>query len=58
MAERSISVKLKAEVSDFTREIARGATSLDQLAKKAGETSGAATTSLGKLAQSARLQAV
>ena len=56
MAERSISVKLKAEVSDFTREIARGATSLDQLAKKAGETSGAATTSLGKLAQSARLQ--
>ena len=55
MADRTIKVKLQAQVDDFNREINRSAQSLDALAKKAGD-SGAAKTQAGRLVQSARLQ--
>lgn len=56
MADRSIKVKLSAQVDEFTREINRSAQSLDKLAEKAGYSGAAAQTGLGKLAQSAKLQ--
>lgn len=57
MAERSILVRLRGDVSDFTREMTRGAKSLDDLARKAGETANTSATAMGRIAQSARLQA-
>ena len=56
MADRSITVHLRAEVNDFAREMARGAQSLDALVKKSGDAAGAANTTLGRIVQSARLQ--
>lgn len=56
MADRTIAVRLQANVSDFTREMGKAQTSLDQLVKKSGDSSGAADTAMGRLAQSARLQ--
>lgn len=57
MNSRSISVVLKANVTDFTRELGRATKGLDELVKKSGDASGASNTTMGKLAQSARLQA-
>lgn len=56
MVDRTISVRLKAEVTDFQRQIGKATTSLDQLVKKSGDSGGAAATTMGRLAQSARLQ--
>ena len=56
MAERSIKVRLRAEVTDFQREIGKATSSLDALVKKAGDQSGGASTFMGKLAQSAKHQ--
>ena len=56
MADRSIKVRLSAEVADFTREMGKATSSLDDLVKKSGDASGASNTTMGRLAQSARLQ--
>lgn len=56
MADRSIKVILRAQVTDFSRELAKATTDLDKLVKKSGDASGAANTTMGRLAQSARLQ--
>src|SRR5690606_13737629 len=55
MAERSISVTLRANVTDFRRQIGAAATDLDKLAKKAGQP-GASQTGMGRMVQSAQLQ--
>ncbi|MGC0144471.1 tape measure protein [Pseudactinotalea sp. Z1732] len=56
MSTRSIAVRLRAEVTDFNREISSAASSLDQVVKKSGEGERAADTFAGRVAQSARLQ--
>lgn len=56
MADRSITVRLRAEVNDFKREMERGAQSLDALIKKSGDAAGAANTTMGRIAQSVRHQ--
>ncbi|HLS14132.1 MAG TPA: tape measure protein [Beutenbergiaceae bacterium] len=56
MSNRSIAVRLRAEVSDFNREISSAASSLDQIVRKSGEGERAADTFAGRVAQSARLQ--
>ena len=56
MTERSIKVTLRANVSDFNRQIKSAATSLDQLAAKGDPTGKTAETTMGRLAQSAQLQ--
>ena len=56
MADRSVKVTLRAEVNDFVRQMGTASKSLDDLAKKAGQSEGASTTHLGRLAQSAQLQ--
>lgn len=55
MAERSIAVTLRANVTDFRRQIGAAATDLDNLAKKAGQP-GASQTFMGRMVQSAQLQ--
>src|SRR5690625_1080592 len=55
MAERSISVTLRANVTDFRRQIGAAATDLDKLAQKAGQP-GASQTAMGRMVQSAQLQ--
>ena len=56
MADRSIKVRLSAEVADFTREMGKATSSRDDLVKKSGDAAGASNTTMGRLAQSARLQ--
>lgn len=56
MTERSIKVTLRANVSDFNRQIKSAATSLEQLAAKGDPTGKVAETTMGRLAQSAQLQ--
>lgn len=56
MADRSIVVRLKAEVKDFEREMGRAGKSLDDVVKRSGDTAGAASTVMGRMVQSARLQ--
>ncbi len=56
MADRSITVRLRAEVNDFKREMAQGAKALDDLVKKSGDAAGAANTTMGRIAQSVRHQ--
>lgn len=56
MAERSIKVRLSANVQDFKTQIGSAATSLDELAKKGDKTGQASQTTMGRLAQSAQLQ--
>lgn len=56
MSERSVAVRLRANVTDFKREIGSAGASLDTLAQRAGGAEKVAQTSLGRLAQSARLQ--
>lgn len=57
MADRSIRVTLKANVADFNAQIRSGSKSLEELAAKSDKTGKVAQTSLGRLAQSAQLQA-
>lgn len=54
--ERTISVRLRANVDDFKRQLGAASQSLEQLTRNADGSSGLATTRLGRLAQSARLQ--
>lgn len=54
--QRSVTVVLRANISDYQREMAKATTPLDDLVKKSGDASGQATTLMGKLAQSARHQ--
>lgn len=56
MAERSVAVTLRANVTDFRRQIGAAATDLDTLAKKAGQSAGASQTAMGRMVQSAQLQ--
>lgn len=56
MADRSIVVRLRAETNDFKREMGKATSSLDEMVKKSGDSSGAANTTMGRLVQSARLQ--
>ena len=49
MTERSIKVTLRANVSDFNRQIKSAATSLDQLAAKGDPTGKTAETTMGRL---------
>lgn len=56
MTDRVTTVRLRAEVADFKREISGAAGSLSDLATKAGGAEKVASTSLGRLAQSAKLQ--
>src|SRR5699024_9157376 len=56
VANRSISVTLRANTKDFQRQISQSSQTLDQLAKKAGQSAGAAQTGLGRMVQSAQLQ--
>ncbi|PYG00157.1 phage tail tape measure protein, TP901 family, core region [Georgenia satyanarayanai] len=56
MTNRSVSVTLRANVADFKRQIDSGAQSLEQLAKKADQSSTVAQTGMGRLVQSADLQ--
>lgn len=56
MADRSIKVRLQADVNAFVQEINRGSKSLDSLVKKSGDASGASASSLGRMVQSAKLQ--
>ncbi|MHB1173415.1 MAG: hypothetical protein ACYCZY_13220, partial [Lacisediminihabitans sp.] len=53
---REIAVRLKAEVTDFKRQIGESAKSLDDLAKRAGGAEKVAGTTMGRLVQSAQLQ--
>lgn len=56
MTERSIKVTLRANVTDFNRQIKSASTSLEQLAAKGDPTGKVAETTMGRLAQSAQLQ--
>lgn len=56
MADRSIKVSLRANVQDFTAQMKASARSLEEVAKAADKTGQVASTRLGRLAQSARLQ--
>ena len=56
MADRSIVVTLRANVADFQRQIQSSSKTLEDLAKKAGQTEGVSQTTLGRIAQSAQLQ--
>lgn len=57
MSDRSIAVVLRANVNGFVTEMGRASKSLDDLVKKSGDSSGAASTAMGRMVQSARLQA-
>lgn len=57
MADRSIRVTLRANVADFNAQINSASRSLEGLAKKADSTGEVAGTFLGRVAQSAQLQA-
>lgn len=56
MTQRSISVILRAQVDDFTREMSKASKSLDELVKREDKHGTVATTTAGKIVQSARLQ--
>ena len=56
MADRSITTYLRANVTDFNRQIGSASKSLEQLTTKADGTSIAAGTAMGRLTQSAQLQ--
>ena len=53
---REIAVRLKAEVTDFKRQIGESGKALDTLAKAAGGAEKVSQTTLGRMAQSAQLQ--
>ena len=55
-SQRSVSIRLKAEVADFTRQIGSAAKSLDELTAKGDKTGQTAQTTLGRMAQSMQLQ--
>ena len=56
MAERTVSTRLKLNVTDFVNGSRQAASSLDDLAKKGDKTGQVASTGLGKVEQSIRLQ--
>src|SRR5690625_1864071 len=53
--ERSIVVRLKAEVSDFRAQMSSAARSLSDIEREQAKLGGAATTTMGRLVQSARI---
>src|SRR5690625_4666850 len=53
--ERSIVVRLKAEVSDFRAQMSSAARSLSDFEREQAKLGGAATTTMGRLVQSARI---
>ncbi|MDE1643201.1 phage tail tape measure protein, partial [Actinotignum sanguinis] len=57
MAERSIKVVFRANTADFRSQVKQAAVSLDELVVKVDKSGKVADTSMGRLAQSARLQA-
>lgn len=57
MATREITVRLRAQTTDFKREMTKAQESLDKLVKASGDKSGVSQTAMGRLVQSARLQA-
>ena len=56
MAERTVSTRLKLNVTDFVNGARQASTSLDDLVKKGDKTGQVASTGLGKIEQSIRLQ--
>lgn len=56
MADRSVKVVLRAEVTDFKRQLASAGTSLEDLAKKGDKTGQVSQTFMGRMVQSAQLQ--
>ena len=56
MADRSIKVTLRANVNDFKAQMAQASKSLEEVAKTGDSTGKVATSSLGKITQSALLQ--
>ena len=56
MAERTVSTRLKLNVTDFVNGAKQASTSLDDLVKKGDKTGQVASTGLGKIEQSIRLQ--
>lgn len=56
MNDRSISVHLRANVSDFTREMNKASASLEDLVKKSDKNAKVADTAMGRMVQSARHQ--
>src|SRR5699024_1698099 len=54
--ERSIVVRLKAEVSDFKNQMDNASRSLSDFERGQQKMGGAATTTMGRLVQSAKLQ--
>lgn len=56
MADRSISVILRANVSDFQREMGKASKTLDELVRREDKHGTVAQTTMGKIVQSARLQ--
>lgn len=57
MANRSIAIRMRADVSGFTAEMAKARSSLDQVVKAADKNARVADTAGGRMVQSARLQA-
>ncbi len=56
MADRSISVILRGQVDDFTREMGKASKSLDELVKREDEHGAVAQSVAGKRGPAARLQ--
>ena len=56
MAERTVSTRLQLNVRDFVNGAKQASTSLDELVKKGDKTGQVASTGLGKIEQSIRLQ--
>lgn len=56
MADRSVSVTLRANVADFKAQMRQASSSLDELAKKGDKTGKASETAFGRMTQSMQLQ--
>ena len=54
MAERSVVVRLRAEVADFKRQLAEASKAVDGVGKQAQKTSVTASTAMGRMVQSAQ----
>lgn len=56
MADRSVKLTLRANISDFKAQVNQASSSLEELAKKADKSGQAASTGFGKLTQSMQMQ--
>ena len=57
MADRSVKVTLRANVTDFNQQIKQASKTLEELAAKGDKTGKVADTSMGRMAQRATLMA-